>query len=246
MNTNDISFLILSCDKFEVTWKACIDHFYKAWPDCPYPVYLLNNFISTKDERVKDLLVGEDLNWSDTLKKGLLKIESKKIFFLYDDAFITHIDTKEVESVFKIAFENDFDSLALRKRVFDKGQRFNEKIYKINPTAKYRNSLYLNLIKKDLILSLLKSGENTWQFEKNGNIRNKNYDFYSVYKSNLITEHHGIVKGKWMPEVYKYLKKEDYLLNEDTFKQHSKLRVLMMQIYTLIFYTVHKFTHFFK
>ena len=132
MNTNDISFLILSCDKFEVTWKACIDHFYKAWPDCPYPVYLLNNFISTKDERVKDLLVGEDLNWSDTLKKGLLKIESKKIFFLYDDAFITHIDTKEVESVFKIAFENDFDSLALRKRVSDKGQRFNEKIYKIN------------------------------------------------------------------------------------------------------------------
>ena len=246
MKKADIAFLILSFDNFKVTWKPCIDHLFNAWPNCPYPVYLLNNFIPSEDERVKDLLVGEDLNWSDTLKKGLLKINKKRIFFLYDDAFITEFNTKEVESIFNITIENDLDSVALRKRVFDTGKRFNEKIYKIKPTAKYRNSLYLNLIKKDLLLSLLKSGENNWQFEKDGNKRSENYDFYSVYDTKLITYHHGIIKGKWMPKIYTYLINNGYLLNENTLENHSKFRVFTMEIYTAIFNIVHKFTHLFK
>jgi hypothetical protein len=118
-------------------------------------------------------LVGEDLNWSDTLKKGLLKIKEKRIFFIFDDSFITRFNLEEVKLIFNLTIENDLDSVALRKRVFDSGKRFNDKIYKINPTAKYRNSLFLNLIKKDLLLSLLKSGENAWQFEKDGNKRNE-------------------------------------------------------------------------
>ena len=246
MKNNDIAFVILTCDKFKVTWKPCIDHFFNSWPECPFPVYLLNNFIPYEDERVKDLLVGEDLNWSDTLIKGLKKIEEKRIFFLYDDAFITEFNLKEIELIFRIAVENNLDSVALRKRVFDRGKRFNKKMYRINPTAKYRTSLFLNLIKKDLLLSLLKSGENTWQFEKVGNKRSKNFDFFSVYNTKLITYHHGIIKGKWMPKVYKYLKNKGYSLNGNTFKKHSKVKVLGMNIYTSIFYIVNWFLHLFK
>lgn len=246
MKNTDIAFLILSFDDFKVTWKPCVDHLFNAWPDCPYPVYLLNNYIEYDDGRVENLLVGEDLNWSDTLKKGLLKIKSERVFFLYDDAFITEFDLKEVELIFKIAAENNLDSVALRRRVFDSGKRFNERIYKISPTAKYRNSLFLNLIKKDLALSLLKWGENNWQFEKDGNIRSEKFDFYSVYDYGLISYHHGIIKGKWMPKVYTYLKSEGYSLSENKFENHSNLRVLVMEIYTLLFYTVHKITHLFK
>jgi hypothetical protein len=191
-------------------------------------------------------LVGEDLNWSDTLKKGLLKIKEKRIFFIFDDSFITRFNLEEVKLIFNLTIENDLDSVALRKRVFDSGKRFNDKIYKINPTAKYRNSLFLNLIKKDLLLSLLKSGENAWQFEKDGNKRNKSFDFYSVYNSKLVTYEHGIVKGKWLPNTYKYLKNNGYSLNENTFENHSKFKMFIINIYTIIFYTVHKFTHLLK
>ena len=173
MQYADIAIVILSCDKFKVTWKPCIDHFFNAWPDCPHPVFLLNNFISSEDERVKDLMVGEDINWSDTLKKGLLKINNKRTFFIFDDTFISKLNLEDVKLIFKIAIENDLQSVALRKKQFDRGKRFNDKIYKLSPNTKYRNSLFLNLIKKDLLLSLLKSGENAWQFEKDGNRRNK-------------------------------------------------------------------------
>lgn len=246
MKNPDIAIVILSCDKFKVTWKPCFDHLFNAWPDCPYKVYLLNNFTSSKDKRVKDLLVGEDLNWSDTLKKGLLKIKEKRVFFIFDDSFITKINSEEVKLIFKITIENDMDSVTLRKRVFDKGKGFNDKIYKINPTAKYRNSLFLNIIKKSVLLTLLKSGENAWQFEKDGNRRSKGFDFYSVYNNKLFMYKHGIVKGKWIPQTYVYLKNRGYLLSENIFKNYNKFEMFRMKIYTMIFYTVHKFTHLFK
>lgn len=245
MSKTDIAVVILSCDKFKVTWKPCLDHFFIVWPNCPYTVYLLNNFTPSNDERVEDLLVGEDFNWSDTLKKGLLKIKEKRIFFLFDDAFITKVNLIELELIFKIAIENDLDSVNLRKKTFDRGTFFNKKLYKINPNAKYRNSLFLNLIKKNILLNLLKSGENAWQFEKDGNKRNKAYDFYSVYSS-PINYFHGIVKGKWLPKTYIYLKSKGYPLNENTFEKHSKLKMLLMRYYTFIFNMWHKFTHLIK
>lgn len=246
MQNHSIAIVILSCDKFKVTWKPCINHFFSAWPDCPYPVYLLNNVTSCEDHRVKDLMTGEDNNWSDTLKKGLLKIEEKRIFFIFDDSFITKFNYEEIKLIFKIAIHNNLDSVALRRKDYDRGEPFNKKLYKLNPSTKYRNSLFLNLIKKDLLLKLLKSGENAWQFEKDGNIRSKNFDFYSVYETKLIKYHHGIVKGKWLPETYNYLKSEGYSLKGNTFKNFSTFQLFNLRIYTLIFNVVQKFLHLFK
>ena len=246
MHNPDIAIVILSCDKFKVTWKPCIDYFFNTWTNCPYPVYLLNNFIESEDKRVIDLLVGEDLNWSDTLKKGLLKINQKRVFFIFDDSFITKIDLKEVKIIFKTAIENDLESVTLRKNPFGKGLKYNNRLYKIKPTAKYRNSLFLNLFKKEVLLELLKNGEDAWAFEKDGNERSRNINFYSVYSDKLASYHHGIVKGKWLPKTYRHLKNKGYLLNGNTFENHSKFKMFSMKIYTIIFYTVHKFTHLFK
>jgi hypothetical protein len=246
MQNTDIAIVILSCDKFKVTWEPCFNHLFNAWPDCPYPVYLLNSFIPSKDERVIDLLVGEDLNWSNTLKKGLLKIKQKRVFFVFDDSFLTKIDLEEVKIIFKTAIENDLESVTLRKNPFGKGVKYNNRLYKIKPTAKYRNSLFLNLFKKEVLLELLKNGEDAWAFEKDGNERSKNINFYSVYSTKLASYHHGIIKGKWLPKTYSYLKNNGYLLNGNPFENHSKFKMFTMKIYTIIFYIVHKFTHLFK
>ena len=71
--------------------------------------------------------------------------------------------------------------------------------------------------------------------KKRGNIRNKNYDFYSVYKTKLITYHHGIIKGKWLPKTYAYLKNEGYTLDENNFDSYSKIQVFNINIYTAAF-----------
>ena len=243
---SEIAIVILSCDKFKITWKPCIDYFFNTWTNCPYPVYLLNNFIESKDERVQDLLVGEDLNWSDTLKKGLLKIDQRRVFFIFDDSFITKFDLKEVKLIFETSIKNDLDSVTLRKNPFGKGVKYNDRLYKIKPTAKYRNSLFLNLFKKEVLLGLLKNGENAWQFEKDGNERSKNIDFYSVYSSKLATFHHGIVKGRWIPKTKKHLLKSGYLLEENNFSEFAWWEILVMNFYAFIFFSFNKLFHFIK
>ena len=85
-----------------------------------------------------------------------------------------------------------------------------------------------------------------WQFEKDGNSRNKNFDFYSVYNTELVAYHHGIVKGKWMPATYTYLKNKGYSLNGNTFEKFSKFQVFNLKIYTIIFDVVQKLLHLFK
>ena len=243
MQNFDIAIVVLSCDKFRVTWKPCIDHFFNAWCECPYPVYLLNNFSPSEDDRVIDLMIGDDLNWSDSLKKGLGKVPAKRIFFHYDDTFLRGIDVEEVQSIFDMAIENDCESVALRRRKFDRGKRFNDKIYKLNSRAKYRTSLYQNLIKKDVVLDLLESGESAWEFEKIGSTRSSRYNFYSVYQRGLIIEYHGIIKGKWMPAVWKYLKNQGYSLDGDRFEHHSRLQVVKMWARERLFYLYHTIMH---
>jgi hypothetical protein len=204
---------------------------------------LLNNYIPSDDARVIDLMVGEDLNWSDSLKKGLLLIKEKRVFFIYDDSFICHINILDVQEVFKIAIEDNLESVTLRKNPFDNGKYYNVQLSKLSSKTKYRNALFLNLFDKKVLLSILKSGENAWQFEKDGNERSENINFYSANKTNLVKYHHGIVKGKWLPKTKKYLTKKGYNFNDNNFKNHGYLRVVGMNFYVKIFLFFNRFLH---
>jgi hypothetical protein len=233
--TLNISIVVLSCDKFKITWKPCIDHFVDAWPKCPYPIYLLNNFIPSEDPRVIDLLVGEDLNWSDSLKKGLLKIKEKRVFFIFDDSFLSYINILDIQQIFSIAIEENLESVTLRTNPFDSGEFYNEQLVKLDCKTKYRNSLFLNLFDKEVLFNILKSGENAWQFEKDGNERSKNINFYAVKKAELVKYKHGIVKGKWLPKTKDYLIKKGYNFNGYIMESHSYLKVLGMDLYVIFF-----------
>jgi hypothetical protein len=247
---SSIAIVILSCDKFSITWKPCIDHIYDAWPDCSYPIYLLNNFKSSNDPRVIDLLVGEDKSWSDSVIKGLNKIPEKRVLFIYDDTFLIEVPAKKILEIIDVTVINNLDAVSLRRKRFDRGTRFNHKLYKIDSRAKYRTSLFLNLIKVDLLINLLKTGESAWQFEKDGNIRSFHFDFYSAYEKDLVKYHHGIVKGKWFRDTYQYIVNKGYSLEENTFPILSYNQMISMKIYTFFWYIgqylLHRFNYFFK
>jgi hypothetical protein len=233
--SSNIAIVILSCDKFKMTWKPCIDHFVNAWPNCPYPVYLLNNFIPSNDDRVIDLLVGEDFSWSDSLTKGLLKIEERRVFFIYDDSFISYINVFYVQEIFSVAINHNLDSVTLRINPFDKGTKYNDYLVKLSNETKYRNALFLNLFEKKILLGLLRSGENAWQFEKNGNVRSTSINFFAVKKTTLVTYYHGIVKGKWLPKTKEYLVRKGYSFDGCLMESHSYLKTVGMELYAIIF-----------
>jgi hypothetical protein len=245
MHTNEIAIVILSCDRFKITWQPCIDHFFNAWPTCPYPVYLLNNLVSADDNRIINLMVGQDDSWSESLIKGLFKITQKRVFFIFDDSFITSIDINKIKIIFEASIINDLNSVALLKKRFDRGENFNNDIFKLNPKTKYRNSLFLNLFKRDLLLDILKPNENAWQFEKIGSKRTEEFDFYSVKSADLVQYYHGIIKGKWLPETYMYLQNQGYILDDTTFDIYTRMQVARLKIYEKTFNIYQKLYHLF-
>jgi len=82
MSKPSVGVLVLSCDKYVDIWHAFFTLFFRYWPDCPFPVYLLSNFKSFDHPHVKPILVGEDETWSISVSKALKK-------FPHDIALIT-------------------------------------------------------------------------------------------------------------------------------------------------------------
>jgi len=213
MSNKSIAIVVLSFDGFKELWPAFFDYFFKAWPNCSYPVYLLNNHISYEDNRVYNLLVGEDRSWSHSLLKGLKLIKEDNVFFLYDDTFIVNIEIDKLEQLFEYSIRNNLTSLHIRPS-FSTLKRWDTlSVIKLKSNVKYRNALFANLIDRKHLISLLREDESAWDFELVGNARSMDYDYYSTNKP-VIKYIHGIVKGKWFIDVFVKLNKEGYAFNE--------------------------------
>lgn len=208
LNSKEIAILVLSFDGFQELWKPFFDYFFTAWDKCPYKIYLLNNFEKYDDDRIINLLVGKDTSWSDSLKKGLEKITEKRVFFLYDDAFIYKIERNEIQSYFQSAILNNYTSVMLRPSLFI-NQFSKNKLQLIPQKALYRNALFCNLIERKHLINMLQAFESAWDFELKGNKRSENHEYYSTKKISIYY-HHGIVKGKWFYSIYQKLTKEGY------------------------------------
>ena len=236
---NEIAIVVLSFDGFKELWQPFFDFFFKSWPDCPYNIYLLNNYIKFNDKRVNNLLVNEDISWGNSLSKGLEKISEKRVFFLYDDCFIYKINKEKLKNFFQNSIDNNIISLQIRPSYFISKFGNNEPTL-IPKKALYRNALFCNLIMREHLLLLIKTTDSAWDFELKGNIRSHDYDYFSIRRP-CIDYHHGIVKGKWFLSVYKKLismgykfeKLDTVMSNFDTIK--LKLKTIIHDFYTYIF-----------
>jgi hypothetical protein len=209
---NKVSVLVLSFDGFSELWPPFFDSFFSTWKDCPFQVNLLTNFKSYEHPRVNSLQVGSDISWSDNLIKALSLIKSDYVLLFYEDAFLTGIDTAAATKAIDYCIENDLDSLLLRPSEFKGKKNVTEQIRLVNKKAPYRNSLFVNLIKRDVLLDILKPGENAWQFEIIGNERSRKYNFYSL-RSRIFKYDHAIVKGKWLRQAKEKYEQKGYVFS---------------------------------
>src|SRR3989344_5493514 len=89
-----------SFDGNEDLWKPFFTFFFRYWPDCPYPVYLISNFKRFDHSRVTTLTVGTDRKWASNLLMALDQIPSAYIVYLQDDYFLTEkIDTAYIQKL---------------------------------------------------------------------------------------------------------------------------------------------------
>lgn len=188
---NNIAVVITSCDKRSVLWPIQFQALFKYWPQLKLdrsfiPIYLISNFKSYDDKRVQTITVGKDISWSDNLIQSLKKIDKRYIVLLLDDYIqIEPINEKRLIELSNLMLvNNSIHTEIAMDPVLQDGIP-----HKIVPHLMYRaqkgavrTSLQAGIWQKEGLLSLLRTGENPWQFELLSNFRSFSYlkPFYLV------------------------------------------------------------------
>lgn len=211
--SKSVAILVLSCDRYSDIWIPFFGEFFRFWPDCPYKVYLESNLKTFNDERVTTIAVGEDKDWSSSLKLALEKISEEFVLFFYEDAILSeNVDTKAIENLVEWGIKRQVNYLRLNPSP-KPDVRVNEELGKLLPASMYRTSLFSSLVRKETLQSLLRGGESAWQFEFAGCERAKVVDnFFGSYKRHFFTVH-GVEKGLWLLPASEHLTKLGYNLD---------------------------------
>jgi hypothetical protein len=201
--SNQIScaVVISSCDAYSDLWVPFFSLFWKYWPDCTFPVYLVGNHQKFLDEKIVSLnIVGDFLNWSQMLHKALSGLDTEYVLLMLEDFFLRRrIQTQQILVILKFLDQLDGQMLRLvpRPPPDDRITDF-PLIGRIRPGAPYRVSSQGAFWRRKTLIDLLRDGESIWEFELKGSRRSDILEgFYSTWKPVLTYDHHVIERGKW-------------------------------------------------
>lgn len=205
-NIKNMAVLVLSCDKYSSLWDVFFDRFFKYWPNCTHPIYLVSNFLQyTKDPRVQTLNIGKDVDWSSNLLLALKEVKQDHILVLIEDApFDSKVDSEKINDIFSIFIENNMNHLNLKGSPKPNGN-VNEFYGEVLSGTLYRTSLVPCLWKKEMLFKLLQPGETAWDFEIVGSVRSEHYSGFYSLNNNIFNLLHIIIKGKIERSAFKKL-----------------------------------------
>jgi len=191
------SIIILSCDKYSDLWKPFFNLFFRFWPDCPFPIMLVSNSKRFLRSGIKQLLVGPDKSWSDTLLTALSNISTEYVLLMLEDIFLTSaVDTEVV--INNILWLDSRKGNYLRLNPTPKPVRkIDEEHGEAPPSSVYRTSTVFCIWRKSVLEQLLVPGESAWDFEIFGSVRSDIIPgFYACIRPTF-QYINGVVKGKW-------------------------------------------------
>ena len=194
---DNIAILIVSCDAYADLWQPLISSLRRHWQNCPYKIYLSTNYLKPHFNGISVLPVGEDISWSDNLRFALSLIEEQNVLLHIDD--LIHCDDVDVEGLRKI-FNWFIASGAKYVKCYSTNlqKKPNKQLVRlVEKGGLYRISTVFTLWEKNTLLSLLRPGENAWEFEVLGSERADRLDGIYAATCNHFCFMNGVVKGKW-------------------------------------------------
>ena len=214
---------MVSCDNYADVWQPFFALFRQFWGSCPYPTYLLTNTLQPHYTSVEVVNVGEDRSWSDNLILALNQIEQEYVFLFLEDLMLSgQVDSEKVDEIFRWAIDNNVNYIRLNPSTYPDKQ-YNDMVGVVSKGTIYRASVVACLWKKSVLLSLLKTGENAWEFEQFGSVRSDKYEnFYSTY-TNYFPIINSIIKRVWETSA---VKKITRLGIEIDFTKRRKMTVI--------------------
>lgn len=240
MMNEELSILVLSCDKYSDLWGPFFSCFFKFWPECNYKIYLGANNKKFDDSRVETILSGDDKDWSSSFLKILSQIDSKYIIVLLEDLFIIdYVDNDKIDNSLKFLINNNFNFCHIGKMV-GADKIVNDDFGLLDKGMPYRVNVF-GIWEKTYLENILIPGENAWNFEIMGSYRSSYDDGFYFTRQKILNTLNMVEKGKWCPDKLKIIKKIGIDINNnqrDTLSGlyliKSKIQILIVSIIVLI------------
>lgn len=213
---NDMSVLVVSCDRYADVWPVFFSFFWAHWPEPPGDVYLGANRYRYTDPRVKMALTGDDPSWAESTRRMVEQIPTENLLMLLEDFLLL----EDVEAERLTHCIEEFQALHggyLRLKPFPRPDHRipgHPEIGVIDVGAPYRTALQAAIWRKATLLRLLENGESAWDMELIGSRRSDTFveGFYSVWRSILHYEA-AIVRGRWLPWAVDLCRKQELQLD---------------------------------
>jgi hypothetical protein len=208
-----LAIVVASCDKYSDLWDVNFELFFKNWPDCPYPVYLVANHKRCKNPNVTTLLAGDDLDWSTTISRAIANLQQSHLLFWIDDFFLVgRVDTIEIERLFKQVVEKKLAFLRLKPNP-PPANWSAEGVGEMSKFAAYRVSLPVTIWSIDTFRKIIKEGESAWEFEINGTDRSRLLSRFYSTRNEVFEYLHGVERGVWMRPAARELERLGYSID---------------------------------
>ncbi len=216
-----LSIVISSCDAYEDLWKPYFTLFHRYWPDCPFPIYLITNKLKFDDSKVISVPVFPDRGWATVTREALERLADPYILYTHEDFFLDRkVDTSRILKLLDYMKKRGAAYLRLYPSpgpdvVFSDLPEVGE----INKGSEYRTCLQAALWKREVMISLIRDGENPWQMEILGSQRSnelempflsaiRNPNGHEIVNPPLSYFCTAVYKGLWMREAVKFCRRE--------------------------------------
>jgi hypothetical protein len=199
-----------TCDSYSDLWPGFFYCWRRYWPDCPYPVFLGANERTWTDPGITTLHSAPNTTWSQRIIDQLSLLDHEYVLFVLDDFFLrARVDGKRIADLISYLDVKRGGAVRLLPRpppqLRDGDYPY---VGECLPDTPYRICTQATIWRRLDFIGLLRSEENIWQFEMEGQKRGlaSGKLFFSVYKTALpyrgLIFHHTVEKGKWLPNAY--------------------------------------------
>lgn len=173
---NRPAIVIPSCDDYADAWEPFFFCFERFWPDCPYDIYLITNYLSCTRSNVHTIPVGEDVDYSANLLKALSQISHEYVLIWLEDLLLCRTMEPKFGDLIQQAIDRNVGYLKLWQYEQAKGASSQSPFIEIKKGRRFRLSLKPALWQKTTLTKLIVSGESPHELERKGSRRSDKLD----------------------------------------------------------------------
>lgn len=213
---DDMSIVVMSCDKYEDCWNPYMQCLHKFWPECSYPTVLCSE---SKDSDMFDkCILSGSTTWSERLLNALDNLDNKYVLFTLDDFWLSQIvDDKKIK-VYISCFENNpkIGVIYLDENLKTKCD-YADGLQEIPFETAYRVNAGPAIWKVNALRSVIRKEESAWDFERMGSYRSEGKEFIALQTEKSewkrVFAYGAVERGKWDKRLSTVLQNEGIDVN---------------------------------